>query len=60
MAALLERQGIEVVAVAASGDEGLRRARALRPDLILLDVELGAENGFDVARDLLAGGIAAP
>ena len=60
VAALLKREGVEVVAVADSGAEGLRRARTHRPDLIVLDVELGAENGFDVARDLLAGGIAAP
>jgi DNA-binding NarL/FixJ family response regulator len=49
---LLERQGIDVVGVASSCDEAVRRAYELRPDVILVDVDLGAESGFDVARRL--------
>ena len=51
---LLEREGLTVVGVASSIAEALRQARALRPDLILVDIGLGHESGFDLAR-LLAG-----
>jgi hypothetical protein len=41
IAALLERgDGIEVIGEAASGEEALRLARRLRPDVVLEDVEL--------------------
>jgi DNA-binding NarL/FixJ family response regulator len=47
---LLEREGLTVVGVASSIAEALRQARALRPDLILVDIGLGNESGFDLAR----------
>ena len=50
--ALLERQGLTVVGVASSGGDALARARELRPDVVLLDIALGPESGFDVARRL--------
>lgn len=50
LAALLEREGYEVVAEAGDGREALRLAREVRPDLALLDLELPALNGLDVAR----------
>jgi DNA-binding NarL/FixJ family response regulator len=53
---LLEREGMTVVGVASSTAEALRQARALRPDVILVDVGLGAENGFDLARLLAREG----
>ena len=41
IAALLERgDGIEVIGEAASSDEALGLARRLRPDVVLIDVEL--------------------
>jgi CheY-like chemotaxis protein len=52
--ALLDRQGICVVGLASSGSEALRRADELKPDVALVDIDLGGESGFDVAR-LLAG-----
>jgi CheY-like chemotaxis protein len=51
---LLEREGLKVAGVASSIAEALRQARALRPDLILVDIGLGSESGFTLAR-LLAG-----
>ena len=51
---LLEREGVIVVGVASTIAEALRQARALRPDVILVDIGLGTESGFDLAR-LLAG-----
>jgi DNA-binding NarL/FixJ family response regulator len=49
---LLERQGMMIVGVASSGAEALQRATDLRPDVALLDIDLGGESGFDVARRL--------
>jgi DNA-binding NarL/FixJ family response regulator len=49
---LLEEEGVRVVGVASTGAEALRRAGELRPDVTLLDIDLGADNGFDVARRL--------
>jgi DNA-binding NarL/FixJ family response regulator len=50
--ALLELEGIAVVGVASSLREALRRAAELRPAVALVDLNLGAESGFDVARRL--------
>jgi DNA-binding NarL/FixJ family response regulator len=49
---LLEREGIAVVGVASTGTEALQRVRELRPDVTLLDIDLGGESGFDVASSL--------
>jgi CheY-like chemotaxis protein len=46
---LLERQGINVVDVASNGAEALRRVEEHNPDVVLVDVHLGDESGFDVA-----------
>ena len=50
---LLGHEGISVVGIAASGDEAVRLTQALRPDLALVDISLGEESGFDVARRLV-------
>ncbi|MDQ4067903.1 MAG: response regulator [Actinomycetota bacterium] len=52
---LLEREGMTVVAVASTSAEALARVEELRPDVALVDIDLGEESGFDVA-DRLAGG----
>ena len=49
---LLEGQGLTVVAVALTGNEALRQAEALRPNVVLVDIELGGESGFDVVARL--------
>jgi CheY-like chemotaxis protein len=49
---LLERGGITVVGVASNADEALRSAARLRPDVILVDVNLGSEDGFELAERL--------
>ena len=49
---LLEREGIVVVAVATNGADAIRRAAELGPDVILVDVDLGGQSGFDVVRRL--------
>jgi two-component system, NarL family, nitrate/nitrite response regulator NarL len=49
---LLEADGMAVVALAATGDEAVAFCQALQPDVALVDVTLGAESGFVVARAL--------
>ena len=49
---LLEGQGVTVVAQASSSAEALRRAEELRPDVTLLDIDLGGESGLELARRL--------
>jgi|SRR5215468_2622596 len=57
---LLEQEGVSVVGFATSGDEAERLVKELGPDLALVDISLGAENGFDVARRLTDIADAAP
>jgi DNA-binding NarL/FixJ family response regulator len=49
---LLAREGVVVAGTASSIAEALRQASALRPDVVLVDIALGDENGFDLARRL--------
>jgi CheY-like chemotaxis protein len=53
---LLEHQGISVVAVAMSSAEGLQQVENLRPDVTLVDVNLGEESGFDLVEKLHRNG----
>jgi CheY-like chemotaxis protein len=53
---LLEREGMRVVAVASTSAEAIRHARELQPDVMLVDVDLGDESGFDLARQLTQAG----
>jgi DNA-binding NarL/FixJ family response regulator len=57
---LLERQGITVVGVASTGAEALCRVEELRPDVTLVDIDLGGESGFAVVRRLDRGAGPAP
>jgi len=57
---LLEHQGIAVVGVASTSAEALRRAEELRPEVILVDINLGAESGFELAEQLHRDGRSAP
>ena len=51
---LLEMEGYEVVGEAVDGEDGIRRARELAPDFVLLDIQLPRMNGFEVAAMLTA------
>ncbi|MDX6507349.1 MAG: hypothetical protein QOG06_1993 [Gaiellaceae bacterium] len=49
---LLEREGLTIVGVASTSAAALREAETLRPDVVLVDVSLGDESGFELARRL--------
>jgi DNA-binding NarL/FixJ family response regulator len=51
-AVLLEREGLTVVGTASTIAEAVRQVRELRPDIVLVDIALGDESGFDLARRL--------
>jgi CheY-like chemotaxis protein len=58
---LLEGQGISIVGTASSTIEAVQKVRELRPDVALVDIELGVDSGFDAARRLAdAGSQSAP
>jgi len=52
---VLDAEDVEVVGEAANADEALTRAHALRPDVVLMDVRLGAEqdaSGIEACRSI--------
>jgi two-component system, NarL family, nitrate/nitrite response regulator NarL len=49
---LLSSQGVEIVGHASSGTEAIRLAEMLQPDVALVDVQLGDDDGLEVARRL--------
>lgn len=49
---LLRLEGVAVVGVASSGEEALHLASELRPDVTLIDIDLGGDDGIAVARRL--------
>lgn len=51
---VLNHEGIAVVGLALTSVEALSRAWWHRPDVVLVDVDLGRESGFDLTRRLLA------
>jgi len=53
--ALLEADGATVAWTASTLASAVRQVDALRPDVVLIDIRLGGESGFTVARQLAAG-----
>jgi two-component system, NarL family, nitrate/nitrite response regulator NarL len=51
---LLRREGLDVVGVATNSAEAIRLVTELRPDVTLVDIDLGDEDGFELARQLHA------
>lgn len=49
---LLEREGLAVVGTATTIAQALRLEGELRPEVVLVDIRLGEESGFDLARRL--------
>jgi two-component system nitrate/nitrite response regulator NarL len=49
-AGLLDAQGMEIVGCASSGEEALELAEALEPEVALVDIDLGEEDGIALAQ----------
>lgn len=54
---LLEMEGFDVVGEAADGAAAVSNAERLRPDFVLLDIQLPDAKGYEVARVLLSRGL---
>jgi len=52
--AMLRSEGADVVADLSAGRDALAMARALRPEVIIVDVTPAADRGFGIARRLRA------
>jgi DNA-binding NarL/FixJ family response regulator len=57
---ILEAGDFAVVGMASSTAEAMHQASQAQPEVALVDVELGPESGFDLARQLVAPGPAGP
>jgi two-component system nitrate/nitrite response regulator NarL len=57
---LLARRGIRVLAAVGDGREGLRLARELSPDVILLDMRMPELDGMEVLKQLRQSGFRMP
>jgi CheY-like chemotaxis protein len=57
---LLECEGIAVVGAAASSADALQLFEELRPDVTLVDINLGGESGFELAEQLHRAGGPSP
>ena len=51
---VLESGGITVVGAASSSEDALLQAKETSPDIVLVDIVLGSESGFDLVRRLTA------
>ncbi|AKS35963.1 LytR/AlgR family response regulator transcription factor [Mycolicibacterium goodii] len=51
-ATMLDSGGVEVVGVASTSAEAMVFCRELHPDVVLVDIALGAESGFDLTEQL--------
>jgi DNA-binding NarL/FixJ family response regulator len=56
----LSRQGVSVIGIASNGGDAIAIAAADQPDVALVDVDLGDEDGLDVARALANAEVPVP
>ena len=57
---LLVREGVSVVGTATTSAEATDLVVRLRPDVVLVDIDLGGESGLDLVARLRSAGSAAP
>lgn len=58
--ALLEREGMDVLAVASTPSEAVEQVRRQRPDVVVLDLHFGTVSGLDLARRLTPDRMTSP
>ncbi|SPD82671.1 hypothetical protein PSCFBP2116_03160 [Pseudomonas syringae] len=51
---LADIDGLQVVGQADSGEESLKKARELKPDVVLMDVKMPGIGGLEATRKMLA------
>ena len=51
---LLQRRNIEVLAAVGDGNEGIRLAQEMQPDIILLDIEMPRMDGYELLNHIRA------
>ena len=56
----LGRHGVTIVGVATTGAEALTCVEKQKPDVTIVDINLGAESGFDLAEQLASGAVTSP
>jgi len=56
---MLEEEGCEIVGEAADGDEAMRLAEQLRPDLVILDIVMPETDGLTAAEHIVEQELAA-
>jgi len=49
----LQREGLEIVGTATTSIDALEKARQLNPEIVLVDIALGRESGFELVRRLV-------
>lgn len=47
---LLEANGIEVTGIARNGSEALKKARELKPDIMLMDINMPGQEGLETLK----------
>jgi two-component system nitrate/nitrite response regulator NarL len=57
---MLQSRGIEIAASVDSGKEGIDQAKSLKPDIILLDVQMPEMNGLETLAQLRKDGVETP
>ncbi len=57
---LLRSRGVQVVASVSSGEEGIRRAEELHPDIILLDIKMPGMTGIETLTRMRSSGVQSP
>lgn len=60
MEELLRSRGVEIVASAGSGEEGIRLAQSMNPEIILLDIKMPGLSGIDTLNRLRELGLKMP
>jgi len=49
---LLEREGLKIVGEASNGQEAIKLAESLHPDVAVLDISMSVLNGIDAAKEI--------